>query len=141
MLALRSLGCTGSEQYSVIKMETIEADQEFTWPRALRDAISKNEEEISSYQAVRAQIDRAAQADVSFRINRPTNPSQTAWDSVLEIATEAVSGKTLLGLHAMRLTTLEQSDVQKRGLRVLSEALLSEKRRLPMQVESCLIGS
>jgi hypothetical protein len=108
-------------------METIEADAESTWPRELRDVLSKNEQEISTYQAKRVQLDRAAQADVGLRINRPANPSQRAWDSVLEIADEVVSGKTLMGFHATRLTKLEQSDVQKRGLRVLSDALLSER--------------
>jgi hypothetical protein len=108
-------------------MEIIEADADSTWPRELRDALLRNEEEISAYQAMRAQIDRAAQADVSLRINRPHNPGQIVWDSVLENAADAVRGKPLLGFHATRLTQLEQDTVQRHGLRVLSDAFLVER--------------
>jgi hypothetical protein len=108
-------------------VQIIDAESEKTWPRQLLDVLSAHGAQVATYHATRAQIDRAAEADFVLRINRPVNPDKESWETVLRIAAQAVSGQSLLGFHATRLTAIEQSSVRKSGLRVLSEELLLER--------------
>jgi hypothetical protein len=115
-------------------MEPIEADAETTWPQQLRAALSALASGIAAYQSERARIDRAAENDVVLRIDRPGNPHQHVWDSVLATAEQAIAGRRLVGFHAARLMANEIADIKANGLKVLSEDFLN--RRLSKLEES-----
>jgi hypothetical protein len=108
-------------------MEPIEADVETTLPQQLRAALSAHASGIAAYQSERARIDRAAEGDVVLRIDRPANPHQHVWDTVLATAEQAVAGRRLVGFHAARLMADEIADIKANGLKVLSEDFLHRR--------------
>jgi hypothetical protein len=88
---------------SDLGMQDLEADSEDSWPEVMLNALSDRADDLAAYQAKRAKIDRAAEHDVTLRIDRPNNPFQKTWDDVLKISKNAVAGSRLLGFHATRL--------------------------------------
>jgi hypothetical protein len=62
-----------------------------------------------------------------LRIDRPANPHQHVWDTVLATAEQAVAGRLLLGFRAARLKADEIADIKADGLKVLSEDFLHRR--------------
>lgn len=108
--------------------QPIDADDESTWPDALLRHLEANRKAIAAFHRERARIDRAAEDDVTLRIDRPVNVHQAAWDEALALAERTVAPRHLLGLHATRLMEHEVEEIGRRVLQPLSVELL--KRRL-----------
>lgn len=111
----------------IVGREFIEADLQTTWPAQLREALSAHAKDVAAYHSERARIDRAAETDVLLRVQRPRNPHQGAWDSLLKTSEGAVAGRRLLGFHATRLTNQEVADIKANGMKILSENLLDRR--------------
>src|SRR6266487_132338 len=108
-------------------MQLIDADHENSWPEALQQGLEAGREAIAAFQRERARIDQLAQEDVTFRINRPPNQHQNAWDAVVALAERTVATRHLLGFHATRLVENEIEEIGQRGLQLLSVELLHRR--------------
>lgn len=108
-------------------MELIYADSEGTWPRAILRLLARGAKANADFQLMRARIDRAAESNVTLRVNPPGNPHSAAWEDVLKATDEALVGHYLAGFHATRLTEAEREDIASIGMRVLRPALFERR--------------
>lgn len=108
-------------------MQTIDSDNETTWPVDLTEGLASREAELRAFDLERRRIDKAAQQDVMLRINPPLNPHQQAWNDILDLASRTTSASHILGFHATRLTNVEAADVTDNGMRTLSTTLLDRR--------------
>jgi hypothetical protein len=108
-------------------MGIVDADIETTWPTPLLEALSARASEIAAFQRERARVDHAAEEDVALRVQRPHNPHQGTWDSILGMASQSLGGCRVLGFHATRLTPEEIVDIKQGGMEVLTDDLLSHR--------------
>jgi hypothetical protein len=108
-------------------MHAIDADCESTWPEALLQGLTADQDALAAFQNERERIDRLAEDDPTLRWCRPSNPHQTAWDSALALARRTTVSSNLLGRHATRLMEHEVEQIKQSGLELLSVELLQRR--------------
>src|SRR5574344_22083 len=109
-----------------------------TWPQNLVAQLNILRPTIGNYIQFERALDKKAETNVLFRLNRPYNPHQNIWQRAIEITENLLKGSMILGFHATRLLPEEISEILKNGLEPLSENLI--KRRLLLIHEMGLIS-
>jgi hypothetical protein len=105
----------------------IEVEDPDSWPPEFRRKAWELRPLSLRYQTERRRIDRLAQADVSVRINPPSNQYQSEYlDAVTELETE-LSRHRIIGFHCTRLTPTEVTNIVQAGLKRLSPQFLYQR--------------
>ncbi len=105
----------------------IELEQPETWPDALRELVSRNLEQLVSYQLERERIDELLREDVDARIWPPRNQWRDGYETLIKETEALLIGHRLVGYHCTRLTAAEVVRVRANGLRALTPYLVTER--------------
>lgn len=102
-------------------------DSMSTWDDTLVEFLANNKMTIFGYIDEELNIDRLAEEDVMFRIDRPENRFQAAWKNVLFVFNQLIENYTVVGFHCARLTECEITSILKNGLDTLNKNRFIER--------------
>lgn len=98
-----------------------------TWPRALKDLLELNRENILRYHLERIRIDTLAEEEIRYRVYRPYNEFEDIYGEIVEKTVEILRTERIIGYHCTRLTESESSDIIKNGLKILNLELIKTR--------------
>ena len=98
-----------------------------TWPKALIDCVSSNEEATRSYLLEEQRVDKLAETDLTLRSFRPPNRYRSRFEDTVDRIADIIASHSFIGFHCARLTKQEQAIIRTAGLQPLSRVLVEER--------------
>ena len=103
----------------------INFDDVGSWPSDFLNVVAENRNLFIRHHKEEKLIDRLAESDVAFRIERPENRHKNEYKKILSRLSAILQGHKVMGYHCTRLTDSEIQCIKESGLKVLTDNLIA----------------